>query len=211
MGRESSGGEGHRRAGRLELCLLLLSSPAAASAPARCSDFGFARMMHGSSGGGGVGQSYTEYVATRWYRSPELLLGAGWYSGPEVDIWAVGALGGAPAGRWGRQAAGTQGGRPVGHAFANLRASHCSRCAGPLKLPAPPPPARPPPGCLLAELVTRLPLFPGESDQDQLYLILRCFGRLSDQQMAWMARHPVCVACQRAAVARWEGACMGEL
>jgi serine/threonine protein kinase len=77
-------------------------------------DFGFARTMHpsggsssgGSSGGGGGeagsgggggstgctgGQRYSEYVATRWYRSPELLLGAGQYSGPEVDIWAVGA------------------------------------------------------------------------------------------------------------------------
>jgi len=38
----------------------------------------------------GEGQRYSEYVATRWYRSPELLLGAGQYSGPEVDIWAIG-------------------------------------------------------------------------------------------------------------------------
>ena len=48
-----------------------------------------------------------------------------------------------------------------------------------------------PTGCLLAELVTRLPLFPGESDMDQLYLILKCFGRLSEQQMEWLRRHPV--------------------
>jgi len=48
-----------------------------------------------------------------------------------------------------------------------------------------------PAGCLLAELVTRLPLFPGESDQDQLYLILKCFGRLSEQQMEWLRQHPV--------------------
>ena len=39
-----------------------------------------------------------------------------------------------------------------------------------------------------------MPLFPGESDQDQLYLILKCFGRLSEQQMAWLHRHPACVA-----------------
>lgn len=59
-----------------------------------CSDFGFARAMHSSDGtpegAGSNGQRYSEYVATRWYRSPELLLGSGQYSGPEVDIWAVG-------------------------------------------------------------------------------------------------------------------------
>lgn len=50
--------------------------------------------MHSGDGtaeaAGSNGQRYSEYVATRWYRSPELLLGAGQYSGPEVDIWAVG-------------------------------------------------------------------------------------------------------------------------
>jgi hypothetical protein len=39
--------------------------------------------------------------------------------------------------------------------------------------------------------VTRLPLFPGESDMDQVSLLLKCFGRLSDQQMAWLRKHPV--------------------
>ncbi|PRW60927.1 CMGC CDKL kinase [Chlorella sorokiniana] len=100
-------------------------------------DFGFARsMVPGDAGAGSQpGQRYSEYVATRWYRSPELLVGAGQYTGPEVDIWAI--------------------------------------------------------GCLLAELVTRLPLFPGESDMDQLFLILKCFGRLGEQQMEWLRRHPV--------------------
>ncbi|KAI7835884.1 hypothetical protein COHA_010229 [Chlorella ohadii] len=46
------------------------------------------------------------------------------------------------------------------------------------------------PGCLLAELVTRLPLFPGESDMDQLFLILKCFGRLGEQQMECLRHHP---------------------
>jgi serine/threonine protein kinase len=30
----------------------------------------------------------TDYVATRWYRSPELLLGM--HYGKEVDMWAIG-------------------------------------------------------------------------------------------------------------------------
>jgi cyclin-dependent kinase-like len=32
----------------------------------------------------------TDYVATRWYRAPELLLSNSY--GKEVDIWAIGKL-----------------------------------------------------------------------------------------------------------------------
>jgi cyclin-dependent kinase-like len=39
----------------------------------------------------GVGDDYTDYVATRWYRSPELLVGDTQY-GPPVDIWAIGCV-----------------------------------------------------------------------------------------------------------------------
>lgn len=35
------------------------------------------------------GENYTDYVATRWYRSPELLVGDTLY-GPSVDVWAIG-------------------------------------------------------------------------------------------------------------------------
>lgn len=35
------------------------------------------------------GGRYSSYVATRWYRAPELLLGEGRY-GSAVDIWALG-------------------------------------------------------------------------------------------------------------------------
>ena len=34
---------------------------------------------------------YTDYVSTRWYRAPELLVGDVVY-GPEVDVWAAGCL-----------------------------------------------------------------------------------------------------------------------
>ncbi|KAK7206736.1 kinase-like domain-containing protein [Myxozyma melibiosi] len=54
-------------------------------APAvKLSDFGHVREVKGKS-------PYTSYVSTRWYRAPELLLKVGHY-GPEVDIWALGAM-----------------------------------------------------------------------------------------------------------------------
>ncbi|XP_023072177.1 cyclin-dependent kinase-like 4 isoform X1 [Piliocolobus tephrosceles] len=67
------------------------------------------------------GDAYTDYVATRWYRAPELLVGDTQY-GSSVDIWAV--------------------------------------------------------GCVFAELLTGQPLWPGKSDLDQLYLIIRTLGKL---------------------------------
>jgi cyclin-dependent kinase-like len=78
-------------------------------------DFGFARTL------AGPGARYTDYVATRWYRGPELLTGDTQYGKP-VDIWAI--------------------------------------------------------GCMLPEMASGAPLFPGESDIDQLFHIMRCFGQL---------------------------------
>jgi serine/threonine protein kinase len=45
-------------------------------------DFGFARVLNNKGG------PLTDYVATRWYRAPELLLSNNY--GKEVDIWAIG-------------------------------------------------------------------------------------------------------------------------
>ena len=54
-------------------------------------DFGFARKNPFSSNTNLNNIYMTDYVATRWYRSPELLLSQGIY-GPEVDYWAVGCI-----------------------------------------------------------------------------------------------------------------------
>jgi len=78
----------------------------------RLCDFGFARAINTSAtskAGGGL----TDYVATRWYRAPELLLSNNY--GKPVDIWAI--------------------------------------------------------GCILGELTDGEPLFPGESEIDQLFCI----------------------------------------
>ena len=50
----------------------------------RC-DFGFARLVSETN------EKLTDYVATRWYRAPELLLSQGNY-GKEVDYWAIGCI-----------------------------------------------------------------------------------------------------------------------
>ncbi|EDQ92174.1 uncharacterized protein MONBRDRAFT_14620 [Monosiga brevicollis MX1] len=78
-------------------------------------DFGFARTVSGQ------GAAYTEYVATRWYRAPELLVGDTQYGAP-VDVFAT--------------------------------------------------------GCVVAEMLTGQPLWPGKSDIDQLYHIIQTFGKL---------------------------------
>jgi len=45
----------------------------------------------GSSRGIYTAQPYTEYISTRWYRSPECLLTDGYY-GPEMDIFGLGCV-----------------------------------------------------------------------------------------------------------------------
>ena len=63
-------------------------------------DFGFARKVPETEA---ERNKLTDYVATRWYRAPELLLGRPWFDegsktltrttyGRAVDMWAVGCL-----------------------------------------------------------------------------------------------------------------------
>lgn len=51
-------------------------------------DFGLCRSLHESEGPNPV---LTDYVATRWYRAPEILLGCSKYT-KGVDIWATGCI-----------------------------------------------------------------------------------------------------------------------
>lgn len=69
--------------------LLIEYHPGEAGALKLC-DFGFARNMPAGN------ESITDYVSTRWYRAPELLLGYTHY-GPAVDIWAIGCIVGVRA------------------------------------------------------------------------------------------------------------------
>jgi len=97
-------------------------------------DFGFARTLPQRGG------ALTDYVATRWYRAPELLLA--WEQnghsftnyGQAVDMWAI--------------------------------------------------------GCIMGELIDGQPLFPGESEIDQLYLIQRVLGPLTPEQLELFLRNP---------------------
>lgn len=50
----------------------------------KLADFGLARLLSSTP-------PYTEYVSTRWYRAPEVLLRSKEYSAP-VDMWALGTI-----------------------------------------------------------------------------------------------------------------------
>ncbi|XP_033211667.1 cyclin-dependent kinase-like 4 [Belonocnema kinseyi] len=91
-------------------------------------DFGFARFVTGPN------ETCTDYVATRWYRAPELLIGDNRY-GKAVDIWAT--------------------------------------------------------GCLYAEIVTGDPLFPGESEVDQLHRIIKVLGGLCGKHQTIVGKNNI--------------------
>ena len=93
-------------------------------------DFGFARSMLPNRSA-----VYTDYVSTRWYRAPELLVGDANYDAT-VDIWAV--------------------------------------------------------GCILAEMLSGNPLFPGDSDLHTLKLILETIGQpLTNKQIEAFISNPI--------------------
>ena len=83
----------------------------------KLADFGLAREIRSLP-------PYTDYVSTRWYRAPEVLLRSPTYSSP-VDLFAV--------------------------------------------------------GCIISELYTFRPLFPGNSEIDQIYKIITLLGSPSEQ------------------------------
>jgi serine/threonine protein kinase len=97
------GGRGGKPAGRMETDVVVI---------VKLADFGLAREIESKP-------PYTEYVSTRWYRAPEVLLRSRDY-GPAVDMWALGTI--------------------------------------------------------LAELVNLKPLFPGQSEVDQVYKICAILG-----------------------------------
>ncbi len=111
-------------------------------------DFGLARESDTT-----LSQNFTEYVVTRWYRAPEVLLSGGRYSTTVcVRLRATCAS-----------------------AFAHTRTRAHARA-----LFEPHPPSRPHPapsdvwavGCILGELLLRRPLFPGENYLHQLCVCL---------------------------------------
>jgi mitogen-activated protein kinase 15 len=54
-------------------------------------DFGLARSIASLSSNAGNNPVLTDYVATRWYRAPEILLGSTKYT-KGVDMWSIGCI-----------------------------------------------------------------------------------------------------------------------
>ena len=62
----------------------------------KLADFGLARSLAvssdaGGENGGACNPAMTDYVATRWYRAPEILLGSMKYT-KGVDMWSLGCI-----------------------------------------------------------------------------------------------------------------------
>lgn len=59
----------------------------------RITDFGLARYMDDNTQQGkNTSHPMTEYVVTRWYRAPELLLGSNFQYSTAIDVWSVGCI-----------------------------------------------------------------------------------------------------------------------
>uniref|UniRef100_A0A7S4B662 Mitogen-activated protein kinase n=1 Tax=Chrysotila carterae TaxID=13221 RepID=A0A7S4B662_CHRCT len=57
----------------------------------KVADFGLARSLRALNESEGSASVLTDYVATRWYRAPEIILGSNSYT-YAVDMWAVGCI-----------------------------------------------------------------------------------------------------------------------
>ena len=57
----------------------------------KVADFGLARSLRALQKGEESASVLTDYVATRWYRAPEILLGSTSYT-KAVDMWALGCI-----------------------------------------------------------------------------------------------------------------------
>lgn len=91
----------------------------------KLADFGLARSLADLKADGMTNAQLTDYVATRWYRAPEILLGSHKYTFG-VDMWSC--------------------------------------------------------GCILGELLTGRPIFPGKSTMNQLDLIFEVTGVPSPEE-----------------------------
>jgi serine/threonine protein kinase len=127
------------------------------------------RGVDAGGGGGPAGEgdhaqraaAYTAAVATRWYRAPELLLGAREY-GPAADMWAVGCILAELLGVRGPPLHDTS-----MRCFAGPCVERQSPCPAGLG-----------------------PLFPGETDLDQLGRVTAVLGAIDEQRWAAVRELP---------------------
>lgn len=111
-------------------------------------DFGLARVL-AQDDGEDLGR--TDYVVTRWYRAPEVVLLASEYT-IAIDVWAV--------------------------------------------------------GCILAELITRKPVFNGKDHLDQIRKIIDVLGAPTEEEMKWLPENgsarTFLMKCSATPKADWE-------
>ena len=154
-------------------------------------DFGLCRSvseMSASASSAAGAPVLTDYVATRWYRAPEILLGSTRYT-KAVDMWAVGECRASRStrGQWVSQPARLLSVRfthPAPAQTCPLIRSFIHSSIG-LFIVFPPfnsfvhplIHSFPLSGCILAEMLLGKPLFPGNSTMNQLERVLEVTGR----------------------------------
>ena len=57
-------------------------------------------------------------------------------------------------------------------------------------------------GCIFAEFLTGQPLFPGDTDLDQLYRIMKCLGQLTKRHMEIFLKNPLFVGVRLPEIGR---------
>ncbi|KAL0210992.1 hypothetical protein P9112_009290 [Eukaryota sp. TZLM1-RC] len=107
----------------------------------KLTDFGAARTF------GSPNKVLSGTIATIWYRAPEILFGARWYSSG-IDVWAI--------------------------------------------------------GCIFAEMMLRRPLFPGNSDIDQLNKIFSILGTPTEQSWPGVTSLPSYITHKSMPTTPWE-------
>nr|XP_048307917.1 cyclin-dependent kinase 3 isoform X3 [Myodes glareolus] len=146
----------------------------------KLADFGLARAF------GVPMRTYTHEVVTLWYRAPEILLGSKFYS-TAVDLWSIGCI----------FAEMTH--LPVASRVLALEACATTPSLGKISLPVSFPlagvgacitsVAQNTPSPLLLQ-VTGKPLFPGDSEIDQLFQIFRILGTPSEATWPGVSQLP---------------------
>ena len=139
-------------------------------------DFGLCRTVSDIAKGEEEYTNLTDYVATRWYRAPEILLASKKYK-ESVDMWSLGTLPSLAS----RLGAAPQQPSTAPDASLSTQAAFGSHSSG-RPFPLVHPSAVAAAGCIFAEMMNGKPIFPGTSTLNQLERVIEKIGFPSESE-----------------------------